>query len=95
MGPRKLLGTVGARVGDGARGLRGEQQQDLLVFTGELLPALLAGEVEVADVHAAMTHRRTLEDPTRQPVRGEAERAHVGGEIGEPQWSWQVAEVLE
>ena len=55
------LGAVGARIGDRGRGLGGEQHQDLLVPVGERFPALLLDEIEVADVHAAMAHRRALE----------------------------------
>ena len=74
------LGAVGPRVGDGGRGLRGEQHQDLLVLVGERRPARLLDQIEVADMDAAMAHRHALEGLRRQPVRGEAEaRAHRPG----------------
>ena len=89
------LGAVGPRVGDRGRGLRGEQHQDLLVLVGERRPARLLDQIEVADMGAAMAHRRALEGLRRQPVRGEAERAHIGRDIGDPKRSLQVTEVLE
>ena len=95
IGACALLVAVGARVGDGARGLRGEQHQDLLVLARELLFSFLLDEVEVADMPASMAHRRALEGPRRQPVRGKAERAHVRGDVGQAQRPREVAEVLE
>ena len=89
------LGAVGPRVGDGGRGLRGEQHQDLLVLVGERRPARLLDQIEVADMDAAMAHRHALEGLRRQPVRGEAERAHIGRDVGDPKRSLQVTEVLE
>ena len=95
VGPRPLLGAVGARIGDRGRGLRGEEHQDLLVLVGEGLPALLLHEIEVADMDAAMAHRRALEGLRRQPVGGEAERLHIGRDVGDPERPLEVAEVLE
>ena len=89
------FGPVGARVGDRGRGLRGEQHQDLLVPVGERRRALLLDEVEVADMHAAMAHRRALEGAPRQPVGGKAEGVHMGGHVRDPERSGQVAEELE
>ena len=95
VGARAPLGAVGPRVGDRGRGLRGEQHQDLLVLVGERRPARLLDQIEVADMDAAMAHRRALEGLRRQPVRGEAERAHIGRDVGDPKRSLQVTEVLE
>ena len=95
VGPRPLLGAVGARVGDRGRGLRGEQHQDLLVLVGERLVALLLGQIEVADMDAAMAHRRALEGLRRQQVGGETERLHIGRNVGDPERSLEVAEILE
>ena len=95
VGPCPLLGAVRARVGDGARRLRGEQPQHLLVRAGERLAAFLAGEEEAADMHGAMAHRRAEERLPGQTVRGEAERLHVGAHVGEADRSGQVAKALE
>ena len=96
VGARLALGPVGARVGDRRRGLRGEQQKDLLVLARERRRAFLPEEVEVADMHAAMAHRRALEGPLpRYEVRGEAERAHIGGHVRQPERAREVAEELE
>ena len=95
VGPRPLLGAVGARIGDRGRGLRGEQHQDLLVLVGERLVALLLGQIEVADMDTAMAHRRALEGLRRQQVGGEAERLHIGRNVGDPERSLEIAEILE
>ena len=96
VGARLPLGPVGVRVGDRRRGLRGEQQKDLLVLARERRRAFLSEEVEVADMHAAMAHRRALEGPLpRYEVRGEAERAHIGGHVRQPERAREVAEELE
>ena len=44
---------------------------------------------------AAVAHRRALEGLRRQPVRGEAELAHIGRDVGDPDRPRQVAEMLE
>ena len=95
VGAGPLLGAVGARIGDRGRGLRGEQHQDLLVLVGERLVALLLGQIEVADMDAAMAHRRALEGLRRQQVSGEAERLHIGRNVGDPERSLEIAEILE
>ena len=97
VGAGALLGAVGARVGDRGRRLRGEQHQDLLVLVGERRAALLLDEIEVADMEAAMAHRRALEGLRlrRQAVGGEAERAHMGRNVGDPDRPLEVAEILE
>ena len=63
VGARLLLVAVCAGVGDGGRGLGGEQHQDLLVGVGELLSALLLGEKEDADVLVTVPHRRAQHRP--------------------------------
>ena len=95
VGPGALLGAVGARIGDRGRGLRGEQHQDLLVLVGERLVALLLGQIEVADMDAPMAHRRALEGLRRQQVGREAERLHIGRNVGDPERSLEIAEILE
>ena len=95
VGARAVLGLVGARVGDRRRSLRGEQHQHLLVLARKLFPALLLGEEETADLHAAMAHGRALEGSRRHQVRGEAERADIGRHVGEPERPRQVAQVQE
>ena len=84
-GAGALLGAVGARVGDRRRGLRGEQHQDLLVLVRERLPALLLDQVEVSDMDAEMAHRHALEGLRGQTVGREAERADIGGHVGDAQ----------
>ena len=94
-GPGPALVAVGLGVGDGGRGLGGEQDQDLVVRGGELRAALLVAEEEVADVDAAVPHRRAVQGAAGHPVGGEAERADVGVQVGQPERGVQVAEVLE
>ena len=91
----RCLVAVGARIGDRGRGLGGEQHQHLFVFFGELLAARLLRQEEVADVHAPVTHRRSLERPGEDPGGCKAERADVVREVREPQRSRQVVQVLE
>ena len=95
VGPRLTLVAMRARVGDRRRRLAGEQEQDLLVLVGELGRALLLGEEEIADMDAAVAHRRAQEGLGAHQVRGEAERADEGREVGQPDRSGQVAEVRE
>ena len=92
VGTRAALVAVGARMGDGGRGLGCEQHQHLFVPVGERRPVLLLDEVEVADVHAAVAHRRALEGLRRQPLGGEAERVDVGGHVGDAKRPLEVAE---
>ena len=84
VGPGALDVAVRARVGDRRRGLRREQHQDLFVRIGELPPVFLAGEIEVADMLAAMAHRRSHEGLVGQQVRGKAQRADVFGKVPQP-----------
>ena len=95
VGPRPPLVAVRARIGDRGRRLACEQEQELLVLVGERGRSLLLAEEEVADVHAAVAHRCALEGLRAHQVRGEAERAHEGREIGEPNRAGQVAEMHE
>ena len=95
VGPRLALVAMRARVVDRRRCLTCEQEQDLLVLVGERGRALLLGEEEVADMDAPVAHRRALEGLGAHQVRGEAEGADQGGEVGEPDRSGQVAEVRE
>ena len=95
VGPGPLLGPVRAGVGDRRRRLRREQHQDLFVLTGELPSAFLFGEKEVADRHAPMPHRRSLEGLRPHQVRGKAELPDVAGQVAESQRSGKVPEVFE
>ena len=52
-------------------------------------------QVEVADVHTLVAHRRALEGPGRQQVGGEAVRAHECMHVRQPQHARQVAEMLK
>ena len=94
-GAGPALVAAGARAGHGARRQGGEQPQHLLVLAGELFPTLLLDEIGVGGMHAAMAHRRALEGPLRLALGGEAERAYMGGDVGEAQRSAKVAEVPE
>ena len=42
-----------------------------------------------------MAHRRALEGLRRQQVGGEAERLHIGRNVGDPKRSLEIAEILE
>ena len=95
IGPRALLGAIGAGVRDGGRGLRGEEREDLLVFVRERLPAFLLREVEVADMRAPVSHVGSLEGARRQGHVGKAERTDVLEKIGDAKWPLEVPEVLE
>ena len=92
---RARRSAVRARVGDRGRGLGGEQHQDLFVGAGELRAALLLGEKEAADVQVTMPQRRALHRLRRHQVRQEAERPDVGGQVRQPKWLSEVAEVCE
>ena len=95
VGPRALLCTVGTGVRDGGRGLSGKEYEDLLVFDGERLPALLLGKVEIADMRAPVPHGRSLESARRQECMVVAERTDVGEDVGDTEWPRKVAEVPE
>ena len=95
IGPGAPLLLVGARVDDGGRRLGGEQLQHLLVRGGELGRVLLAGHEEVADLRAAVAHGRPLQGLLAHQLVGEAERAEIVGQVGEPERSRQVAQVRE
>ena len=83
VGPDPLLGPVRAGVGDRRRRLRREQHQHLFVRRRELLSAVLLGEKEVADRHAPMPHRRSLEGLRPHQVRGKAARPDVAGQVAQ------------
>ena len=76
---------VQARVLDRDRRLRGEQRDELLVLGGEVLAALLLGQVEVAVGDAAQEDRHAEERPHRRVVRREADRARVGRQVVQPE----------
>ena len=93
--PRPLLVPVCAGVGDGRGRLRGEHQQDFLVLLREGASLLLAAQEEVADVPLPMPHRRTQEGLGRQRLRGKAEGAHVGVQVGHSQGARKASKVFE
>ena len=66
---------------DRDRGLGGEQRDELLVLGGEVLAALLLGQVQVPVGDAAEQDRHAEEGAHRRVVRREADRARVGGEV--------------
>ena len=68
--------------------------QDLFVLAGELLGALLVGEIEGPEMHAPMTHRHP--DKRSQMHRtGEAERPYVAAYVSDPQGFLDVGEVVD
>ncbi len=95
VGPGPLLVAVGAGIDDRRRRLRREQHQDLFVLARELLLSLLPAEKEVADVHAPMTHGRSLDGLRPHPVREIAERGGIIGQISQSQRSPKAPKVLE
>ena len=96
VGARAALVAEGAGVGDGDRGLRGEQHEQFLVVRREAGGAGLLGQPEAADVFAEVAHRRALEGAVRQQaVAVEAERAEVRGQVREPDGAGEVAQALE
>ena len=75
--------------------LRGKQPQHLLVRGAELGRVLLAGQEEIADLDAAVAHRRALQGlPARQLVAVAAHAKPVG-QAGEPERARHVAEIGE
>ena len=96
VGPRAALVAEGAGVGDGDRGLRGEQHEQFLVVRREAGAAGLLGQPEAADVFAEVVHRRALEGAGRQQaVAVEAERAEVRGQVREQDGAGEAAQALE
>ena len=76
---------VEARVLDRHRSLAGEQRDELLVLVGEVLAALLLGEVEVA-VGDAAQHDRHAEEAVHRWMSGrEADRTRILGQVVQPQ----------
>ena len=87
--------AVGAGVGDRGGRLRGEQHEHLLVLVGELRSGLLLAEEEIADLRAAVAHRRTLEGVDDHPVGVEAEPGDIGAHVRHPYRRGHVAQCLE
>jgi len=50
---------------------------------------------EAADLHVPVTHGRPLEEADEHGLSANAERAKVGGHVGDPQWIFEIAELLE
>ena len=95
VGPRALLGAVGAGVGDRGGGLRREQRHDLLVSTRELPVPFLLADKEVADRNVAVPHRHGLHRPGAHQIRREAERPDVRRQIRQTKRRGKVTEVCE
>ena len=95
VGAGALLGAVGPRIGDRGRGLSCEEQQDFFVLVGELGPALLVSEEEVADLDAEMAQRRAHAGARRHSVPGRAEGTGEGPEVRDPEGARQMAELFE
>ena len=95
VGAGALLVPVGAGVHDGRRRLRCEQQQDFFVLVREVQPALLLGQEESAQMCLPVTEWSPLKRPVQKGIRGDSQRAEVGGEIAQPHRPGQVPEVLE
>ena len=93
--PAPLLHVMGAGVTDGRGRQRREQPQQFFILAGELPPACLAAEIEVADMLASMAHGRRLEALPRQAIRGNAQGMDVGAQISHRQRSLTVSNVLE
>ena len=92
---RALCSSRCARVGDGDRRLPGKQDQHFLVLVGELLAALLLSEEEVADIEAAVAHRRALERTARDEARRKSERGDMRPEIRHAEQPVEAAQMLE
>ncbi len=95
VGPRAPLLLVGAGIHDRRRRLRGEQLQHLVVRVGEVGRILLAGQEEVADLHAAAAHGRAVQRPGAHHLVGESEGAEVVRQIVEPERARQIAQIGE
>ena len=95
VGPGALDGAVHAPACDRGRGLRGEEHEDRLVVPGERGPVLLVAQQEVAEALAPVVHRRALHRRHVPGIGREAERAQVGGKIGDAKRGRQARQVLE
>ena len=82
-------------VGDRRSRLGREHRQDLFVLARELQLSLLPGQIEIADMRAAVPNRRSHESPHRHEVVRKAERPDVGGQVPEPERFREPAEVFE
>ena len=78
-------GFVEPCVLDRDRGLRGEQRDELLVLGGEIVAALLLGEVQVPVGDAAEQDRNAEERAHRRVVRREPDRATVRVQVVQPE----------
>ena len=86
---------MGAGVDDRRRRLPGEQLQHLLVGGAELRRVLLAGQEEVADLHAAVAHSRAQQALLAHQLVVVAARAEPVGQVGKPERARQVAKIRE
>lgn len=99
-GPHRELRTPAAVSGtdDSRPGAPGRQAVSAClpdVLDREPAGALLLHETEVAGMPAPVAHRRALEAPRREPVRGEPGRVQIRRDVRDPHGSPEVADVPE
>ena len=87
--------AVGAGIRDRRGRLRGEEGENLLVFSRERLAVALLPEEEVTEMLAPVVHRRSLNRPRNPRRRVEAARPEVTGEVRKPKWLQMVPKMLE
>ena len=92
MPARLLFVVMRTRIRDGGGGLGCKQHEHLLVLARE---RFLSSQEETADMRPPISHRRALEGPCRHQMRGESESLHVSGQILQPHYAGEVAEVFE
>ena len=100
IGASPLFVPVRAGVRDDHRGVRGEHRQGLLVVEREVPAVLPLGDVDVADVAAAVEDRRSEEghdgiDGEREAEPGEPHRPGVAVEIVDPERLGGAADGVE
>ena len=95
-GPRPLLVSVTALVGDDHGGLGGKGDQGLLVLVGELPASLLSRQKENASHLTGVTHRRCQEGDRGTGGHWRVEFGQIQRvEVGRPQGLLNPAEVAE
>ena len=95
IGPGTPFVPVDARIDNCGRGLRCEQCQHLFVLGVERPASRFFRKEKVADMHVAVTHRRTLERPGEYRGRFKTKRPDVACEVVEAERSRQVSKVVD